>query len=244
MNENAIQKVDQDAQSVQYTREREQFKARMGMAKTFWRSGLYPECDNEAQAFVKIQTGIELGLQPAAAMRQIYVIPQSGGGFTISLSADLMKGLVKRDSDVKFEYEKGDGYCELTATRNDTGETFHTRWDRDRAQPISQGRSGTKRNWSAHEAEMLRHRCDAEACRALCPDIVGGLYCQEEAEEVQFIARQIPQAEDAAEAVDGMMGETKDPEPDESPEDVQDAEYTETQADLPMDDVSDDEIPA
>jgi hypothetical protein len=37
-----------------------------------------------------------------------------------------------------------------------------------------------KDNWRSYPAQMLRHRCDADAARALFPDVVSGLYTPDE----------------------------------------------------------------
>ncbi len=223
---------DNNPVSKNHLRERERWAVMKARAKEFFESGLFPDCDNVHQAITKLETGRELGIPGTQAMRQIHTIPQSGGGVKMSLSADLMKALVKRKGDATFEYDESDGKCTLKATRHDTGETFTTTWTRDRAEEIRQGRKGVKRNWKAHEAEMLRHRCDAEACRTLWPDVIGGFYTPEEVHEVQE-AEWVEQPKDAGEAIDEMMGE--------EPEDDEDA----IEAEVVPDDspVSDDEVP-
>ena len=176
-----------------FLRERELFKTHLGIAKQLFDSGCYPDCKTQAQAFAKIQTGVDMGLSPSAAMRQIYIIPgkkddDGKSGFTIALAADLMVGLVKRHGQARFSYERNleKGSVTVHAERLDTGETFDTTWDRERIARtgISKSSKGIKHNYAAHEIEMMKHRGDTETCRALWPDVVGGLYCIEEAQEI------------------------------------------------------------
>ena len=164
--------VNVEAITVERQHARDQFAMQMGVASTIFESGMFPDLKNAQQAFVKLLFAKQYKIPEITAMRRVRIIQGS-----VALDADLLKGLVKRTHTAQFEYDQSEGVCSLQATRTDTGEVFKCVWDRERA-----CRAGLdkKDNWKKHEIEMLRHRCDAEACRALWPDVVGGLYMIEE----------------------------------------------------------------
>ena len=168
--EQAVVKVE--AITVERLQARDAFEMQMGVAKTIFKSNMFPDLKSPEQAFVKLLFAKQYRVPEITALRQVRIIQGN-----VALDADLLKALVKRTGTAQFEYDQSEGVCSLQATRTDTGEVFKCVWDRERA-----CRAGLdkKDNWKRHEIEMLRHRCDAEACRALWPDVVGGLYLVEE----------------------------------------------------------------
>ena len=157
--------------------ERDRFETALAAAKAIHASAMFPEYRSPEQIYVACLWAEENNVPKTTALRQVHFIKGR-----LVVEADLMKGMVKRLGCGRFEYEQGEGTCTLTAERLDTGEMFTTTWNRARA---AKANLTNKDNYRNYEAEMLRHRCDAEACRALWPDIVGGLYVTEEAAEIQ-----------------------------------------------------------
>jgi len=155
--------------------ERADWRYLIGQAKTVFDSGLLPRSVKSwQQALVLMLTGKELGLGPMTSIRSIYVVDGKP-----CMSAELMVALVRKSGLGTFAYEQGDGWCRVTGKRTDTGETFSSRWDRERA-----ARAGldTRDNWIHYEPEMMRHRPEAEVCRALFGDVLCTIYTREELE--------------------------------------------------------------
>ena len=199
-----------------YMAEVDNYQLMVALAKKVFQSGLFPDSvNNEAQALVILLTGKELGIGPMASLRTIHVIDGKAG-----LAADLMVALVKKRGIGRFEYDRDQekGYCKLTATRTDTGETYVAIWDRERVERsgINKGREGKiKHNWAAHEPTQLKHRCDSEACRALWPDVILNLYTHEELDEIKGV--QILEAPEPSrtEAIKDTLGVKEAPEADQ-----------------------------
>lgn len=239
--ETEIARTDQSEKTVQHVREREQFRHDMGVAKTFLRSGMFNDCNNKEQAYVKIQTGRELGMPPTTAMRRIYMVKGRA-----TLSAETQVALVRQAGVGTFEYEEGDDWVKVVGHRTETGESYQATWSLQDAKDA--GLTG-KDNWKNYPKQMLRHRAESEVCRALFGDVTGGLYSPGEIEDadiemVQSQAGQPPQSasegQDAAtEAAEASLSDGEQTED----ADVQDAEFTESQGEPDMDDVDDDEIP-
>ncbi len=217
--ETALVKRDETALvSMDYLREREIFKVKMGEAKVLCESGMFPDCQNAAQAYVKIMTGRELGIPATTAMRQLHVVKGRVG-----LDADLMVALVRKAGKGRIWHDQEEGYCVAYGVRADTGETEEYRWDRERVERSNVAKSekyGTKLTWQHHESAMLRHRADAELCRSLWPDVVGGLYTIDELAEIEppeFVEPPASRTEAVKRALGAKTAESPAPEPpDES----------------------------
>ena len=168
--------VKADSMTIERLQERDRFEVAMGMAKVYYTSRMFPQYQSAEQIFVAAKWAHENDVPETTALRMIYFANGRMG-----FEADLMKGLVKRRSKARFEYAEKDGQCVLTAFRLDTDEQYVSKWTLERAQRA--GLAG-KDTYKKHPGTMLRHRCDGEACRALWPDIVGGMYVREEMEEI------------------------------------------------------------
>lgn len=131
------------------------------------------------EAFVRIATGMELGLTAMQSLRGVHVIngrPQ--------MSADMMVGVCLSRPDV-CEYFQ---LIETTAER-----AVYTTKRRGAPEPVTiaftiedafrAGLAG-KGTWAAHPAAMLRARASAHLARAVYPDLVNGLYTEDEMAEI------------------------------------------------------------
>jgi hypothetical protein len=160
----------------------------MMLARTIAASGIAPKSMQRPEAiFTAIAYGTELGLSPMASLRGINVIngvPSSG--------ADMMVGLVlQRGNVTMWDYSAmTNERCELTAQRGD-GKPLTIEWTIEQAHGVIQYAKGVKvrltdkDTWKGFPRQMLKHRVDAEMCRALWPDIVHGLYTPDEAEGIR-----------------------------------------------------------
>jgi hypothetical protein len=131
----------------------------------------------EADVLMTIMAGAELGLAPLQSIRLIHIIDGKP-----SMAADLIAGLCMKQRDV----------CEYVTCTESTPE--RATYEAKRAgspKPVSitftfnqaklAGLVG-KQNWTKYPDAMLRARAVAAVCRAVFPDLVGGLYDPDELE--------------------------------------------------------------
>ena len=142
----------------------------MSMGKTFYESGMFGDLKSAAQAFVKIQAGQEIGIEPFAAMSGIHIIngkPTIGAG----IIASRVKKSLKYDYKVK---EMTDNVCLLDFYEGDEflGNSKFTMEDAKKA--------GTK-NTDKYPRNMLFARAISNGVKWYCPDVFDGpVYVPEE----------------------------------------------------------------
>lgn len=139
---------------------------------------LPPGVDTPEKAFVIIVTGQELGLSPMQSLRGIHVIQ----GRPV-LSAQLIVALAKRSN-----------FCEYFKLVESTAEkaTYETRRAGDPSPTTlsytieEAKRAGLvgKDVWRNHPASMLRARCAAALARDVYPDVLLGVYEEDEGREI------------------------------------------------------------
>jgi len=143
------------------------------MAKLFHQSGMFA-VQSEAQAFVILSMGMELGLSATQAFRSIHVIKGKP-----CLSADLMVGLCKASPACRcFELvESTDEIATYRTQRKGESETAmsFTMKDAQRAGLVVDGG-----NWRKYPAAMLRARAASALARAVYPDVCAGMYTPDE----------------------------------------------------------------
>lgn len=145
------------------------------MSEGFFKSGFYPNVKSVQGAMVVIQTGLELGLTPAKAMNQINIINGRP-----ALSAQCMNGLMQARG-IKISTIKNDNTeCIISGTRNGvTEEVSYKMEDAKKA-----GLDG-KDNWKKYPRRMLFARAISELANKIAPDVIMGLYTQEEVEDFE-----------------------------------------------------------
>lgn len=148
------------------------------LSAQFAKSNLLPDAlrGKEADVFVSIMAGQELGLPPMAALRGVHVVK----GKPI-LSADTMVGVVL-----------GSGMAEYFSCTAETS-TSVTYETRRRGAPAPQScswsmedakRAGLEGdNWKKYPRAMLKARCKAMLARDVYPDVLAGCYDEDEARE-------------------------------------------------------------
>jgi hypothetical protein len=130
-----------------------------------------------SDAYVRIVTGLELGITSMAALRTISVF----NGKPI-LDATLIAALCKRSPDcLRWTY------VEITRERC----TIETRHRRDGVQRLTwtmedakDAKLDKKDVWRSYPRAMLRSRCITEIARMVYPGVVAGIYTADEAEEM------------------------------------------------------------
>ncbi|MEO1632356.1 MAG: recombinase RecT [Bacteroidota bacterium] len=125
-----------------------------------------------------IIAGHELGIGPMQALRSIHVVK----GKPI-LSADLMVALCKRSGVCRYFrlVESTPERAVYETQREGDPEPTRLVWtmqDAKRARLTGNG------NWQKHPAAMLRARCSSALARAVYPDLVAGIYEDDEAREI------------------------------------------------------------
>jgi hypothetical protein len=146
------------------------------VARAFQQSGLFPDLQSEAQAFVKIVAGQELGLGPLASVSGLNVIKGR-----VTFSANLLASLVKNHPAYDYRVtEHSDQLCRIVFTqdREEIGTSEFTVEDAKRA-----GLGGM--NWQKYPKAMLFARALTQGVRWYCPDVTAGApaYSAEELEE-------------------------------------------------------------
>lgn len=150
------------------------------VAEKLFRAGVFSaEVKNADTAFAIILAGDELGFDPMASARNIALVKGK-----VSLSADAMVGLVKRSSVCAAWHVVDSTATECTITTTRHGDVTPTVLTYTIAMAQRAGLTGSQ-TWRAHPEAMLRARCGAALARAVYPDVCGGLYEPDEAEEIR-----------------------------------------------------------
>lgn len=130
------------------------------------RAGLLPKhIKTPADAVMIMLTGAELGLGPMASLRGMHCIEGR-----VSMSAEMMLAVVA-SAGVRFQWLYTDSTRATIRMVRDGWEPFEMSWTIEEAKAASLTGKG---NWKSYPAAMLRARCASAACRAYCPDLLGG----------------------------------------------------------------------
>lgn len=146
------------------------------LALYFQKSGLFPDLRSEAQAYVKIVAGRELGLGPLASVSGLNVIKGR-----VTFSANLLASMVKRHPAYDYRVtDHSDELCRIVFLEDgqEIGTSEFTLTDAKRA-----GLGGN--SWSRYPKAMLFARALTQGVRWFCPDVTAGApaYSPEELEE-------------------------------------------------------------
>ena len=141
---------------------------------------LSPEIRNAQAAFFVAAVGAELGLSPIQSLQNIYVIK----GKAI-LSSHAILAIVMRRRDVCKYFRLVESTAERATYQTlrdgypEPSSFTYTLDDARRANLLSNP------TWKNHPAAMLRARCGTSLARAVYPDLILGLYDEEEAVEIR-----------------------------------------------------------
>lgn len=147
------------------------------VALTVAKSGLFGAKTPE-QAFVAIATGMELGLKPMQALRNIVVVQgrptfSADGGFAVVRNHPEYGGIRWEKQDDK------EARCVITRVSKggQLKEEFPGSFSIKEAATAG---LANKDNWKNYPARMLRARALSYACRDAFPDVLNGLYTPDE----------------------------------------------------------------
>jgi len=171
----------------------------IGVGKAFYSAGMVPKSHKSAlQTGLIILAGRRYGLDEQLSIANIHLIDGKTG-----LSSSLLGGLARKNG-ITFEYEHGEGWCKVTGTRSDTGETYTAEWDSKKA-----ARAGLdkKDNWRKYEI-MLLWRAQGEVVRVLGSDSeLSSVYHISELEDAQEKAAEPEEpAESRTDALKAELG--------------------------------------
>jgi hypothetical protein len=170
----------------------EKFSTMERVAEKLYRAGVFSaEVKSADTAFAIILAGDELGFEPMAAARNIALVKGK-----VSLSADAMVGIVKRSAVCAAWHVVATSATDCTITTTRTGDATPTVLTYTIAMATRAGLTGSQ-TWRAHPEAMLRARCGAALARAVYPDVCGGLYEPDEAEEIKRGGRHEEPRDDA-----------------------------------------------
>lgn len=151
-----------------------------GLSAQFAKSALLPPDlrGKEADVFVTILAGQELGVPPMAALRGIHVVK----GRPI-LSADMMVGVVLGRGVAAYFRCVDESQTSVTyeTLRVGSPEPQRCTWTLEDAKRA--GLDGD--NWRKYPRAMLKARCKAMLARDVYPDVLAGCYEESEREEIE-----------------------------------------------------------
>lgn len=165
------------------------FAEARALAKEYADSKLFT-AKHQTQTLAIMAAGRELGFSPIASLRMFYVA-DFGNGPQITLSADAMVAacLWRRDLCEYFRTIEVNDTIAIVETKR-VGDPTPTRRqftaeDAKRAKlgEVKDGKDKTATNWAKYPAIMLRHRAASILAREVYPDILGGVYTEDEARE-------------------------------------------------------------
>ena len=158
-------------------------------------AGYWKDLKSVAQAAMKVQMGLELGMKPIQAFTRIHVIEGKP-----SLSAEAMGALVKASGKYRLIGKQSDDEAAEVAVYERNGDKWDYlgsgRFTMDNAKSAG---LGGRHNWKAYGADMLWARAMSRACRRHCSDVTMGFYALEDfnAREtqkgVEFIQEEKPE---------------------------------------------------
>ena len=130
------------------------------MAKLFSESGMFTDMGTMAKAFIKIQAGKELGIEPFAAMSGIHIIKGKA-----TIGAGLMAGKIK--SSGKYDYkivEHTEKICKLEFFQEFKSVGFETF-------TIEDAKKAGTQNLDKYPKNMLFARAISNGMKFFCPDL-------------------------------------------------------------------------
>lgn len=151
------------------------FKMKLAIANHLFKAGCFSkDVQNAAQAFVKIQAGAEMGMEPMESMNSLYIVNGHVSIWGMALSRRL------RSNGWRIEYNDPDlSKCEVKIKKGDEEYSyFVTSEDMKKMNSKAYGFA---------PKEKMRWHCLGRLVRFYVPEILGGstVYLAEEAEDIR-----------------------------------------------------------
>lgn len=129
---------------------------------------------SKEEIFLVLQQGLELGIKPLQALNNVF--PVNG---RTAITTALMGALLRQSGQVSWRITRGtEKECVVEMTRGDESQEFSFTWD-----DATRANLTFKHNWKSYPKQMLYARAFSKAARVMAPDIIGGLYTEEEMQD-------------------------------------------------------------
>lgn len=164
-------------------------------ARIFAMSGMFPDARTQAQAYVKILAGKELGLPAIFSMTKIHLIQG-----VVTAGSEIMAAKIK--SSNKYDYKvisHDQKHCKINFYKLDQNnsriepaeyESIFTLEDAERAGLIKAGS-----NWAKWPRAMLFSKALSQGARIVCPEVINGIYTPEDLGQEEPLENAIIQIE-------------------------------------------------
>lgn len=134
--------------------------------------------DQPAAVAAAILAGREMGIGPMASLQHLYVVEGRP-----AMSAQMMRALVMRDGHTFRVVESTASRCTVTGRRR--GESTDREPVTWTGEEVRRAGLANRPTWQRYPRQMLMARATAELCRAVFPDVLGGMtYAVEEAADM------------------------------------------------------------
>lgn len=156
-------------------------------AKMFAASGFFDDAKRVAQAFVKIQAGLEMGIKPFQAMTSIHVIKGK-----VSIGANLVAGMLKRagyNYKVRWHGSEAIEIVFYGPSKEELGNSTFSMKDAQQANLLGNP------TWKKFPRNMLFARAMMNGARWYAPDVALGIYDPDELQSIE--PQTYPQAVEA-----------------------------------------------
>ena len=148
-------------------------------ARIFAASGMFPDARTEAQAYVKIAAGKEMGLPAMFSMTKIYVVEGK-----IMAGAEVLAAKIK--SSGKYDYKvimHDNEKCVINFYLLENGKRveppeYVSTFTMDDARDAKLVRPGS--GWEKWKRAMLYSKALSQGARIVCPEVINGIYTPEE----------------------------------------------------------------
>jgi hypothetical protein len=167
-------------------------EAAFGVASRLTDTSFVPEQfrGKPLEATAAILAGLEVGLQPMAALKSFDIIYGVAAPRALALRA-----IVQSFGHEVVMVESTESRCKMKGRRRDSSEWQTVSWTMDRAKQL--GLTG-KENWRKQPATMLVARATSELCRLVAADAILGLgYSAEEISDGEVAVAASPSAVEA-----------------------------------------------
>jgi hypothetical protein len=174
------------------------------VSKLFADSGLFSDTKTQAQCFVKIMAGAEMGLPPFTAMNAFHIIQGK-----VVMTASNIAARIKASGRYNYRIlEKTASRCSIEFTEG--GKPSHTEtWD------VARASKANVKNMDKFPDAMLFSRAISAGARVACPDVIGSYYTPEELgadvnEEGEVVTVTVPAAQQVIEQAAPVEPPVKD----------------------------------
>lgn len=167
-------------------------------ARILFESGLFPNAQNVGGVFTIVQYGREVGLSPVVSLNNVAIIKGK-----LSMSGASMLALAMKHGVKATVEEETNEVCSILFERDgfQPYRSTFTIEDADHAELLKQEDGKIKHEgWRKYPSQMLRWRAVSKGLKVVAPDILAGVYTEEEIEGIEVAQNNTQQARALAES--------------------------------------------